>query len=176
MWFFFSGDLPNKALACFAFGENDPVFRRLNQAVDFVNTESGGVQCRVREDSNQHAHISEFRAGYLVTLLDYDKFKSATTNFFLYLLQELTKSMGEKGGEDQIGSSVSDSAQLLHIETKVDQAVAQIEKQLTIVRLISLFSEDEKLQDALMENPEQKIRFLLSTLHRGNSWEMCFLL
>jgi len=161
-----SGDLPNKALACFAFDENDPLFRRLNQAVDFVNTESGGVQCRVKEDSNQQAHISEFRAGYLVTLLDYDKYKSATTNFFLYLLQELTKSMGEKGGEDQIGSSVSDSAQLLHIETKVEQAVAKIEKQLTIVRLISLFSEDEKLQDALMENPEQKIRFLLSTLHR----------
>ena len=81
--------------------------------------------------------------------------------------------MGEKGGEDEIGSSVSDSAQLLHIETKVEQAVAKIEKQLTIVRLISLFSEDEKLQDALMENPEQKIRFLLSTLHRGNSLK-CF--
>lgn len=87
-------------------------------------------------------------------------------DFFLDLLKDLTTSMSKR--EKKIVQEKNEREILLDLESEMDEAVKKIQRQLMTVRLISLLSEDEKLQEALMENPTRKLQFLMSTLQRGN--------
>ena len=101
---------------------------------------------------------------FLICLFDF-RLKSLAVNFFLDLLKDLTTSMSKR---EKIVQEKNDREILLDLESEMDEAVKKIQRQLMTVRLISLLSEDEKLQEALMENPTQKLQFLMSTLQRGN--------
>lgn len=66
----FQGDLPRRALQCFAFDDPDPIFQRLNPKVEFQNSDSGGVHCVQAESGN---HGNEDKSVYLAELLEYSR-------------------------------------------------------------------------------------------------------
>merc|ERR1719414_933138 len=57
--------------------------------------------------------------------------------------------------------------ELIEMEQELDETMRKIRKRLMIIRLISLMSEDDQLQEAMMNNSSQKIEFLMSTIHRA---------
>ena len=52
------------------------------------------------------------------------------------------------------------------MESELEETMRKVRKRMMVTRLISLLSEDEKLQEAMMRDSEQKLEFLLSTVHR----------
>ena len=52
------------------------------------------------------------------------------------------------------------------MESELEEMMRKVRKRMMIVRLISLLSEDDQLQEAMMRDSEQKIDFLHSTIHR----------
>ena len=68
------------------------------------------------------------------------------------------------------GSSAKQLEQkLLDFEAELDSTMATLRKNLMIIRLLGLMSEDDQLQDSLMRNSEQLLDFILLTLKRGAS-------
>ena len=67
----FSGDLPGRALRCFAFDESDPMFERLSPNVEFQNSDSGGIDCVHTE--RETPLDDEDKAVYMAELLDYSR-------------------------------------------------------------------------------------------------------
>ena len=119
----------------------------------------------------------------IVDLLEYGKFKSMTVQFYLNLLKDLTDMMmveeseettAEKNPivennrheilelvveENNLGHTKNKDTveSLLDMEFELDETMRKIRKGLMIIRLIGLMSEDEKLQNALMQDSGQMI-------------------
>ena len=72
-------------------------------------------------------------------------------------------------GQDSSPSSSAKELEqkLLDFETELDQTMATLRRNLMIIRLLGLMSEDDQLQESLMKNSEQLLDFILLTLKRG---------
>ena len=119
----------------------------------------------------------------IVDLLEYGKFKTMTVQFYLNLLKDLTDMIkveeceeitGEKNPtvetnrheiiefvieENNLGHAKNKDTleSLLDMEFELDETMRKIRKGLMVIRLIGLMSEDEKLQNALMQDSGQMI-------------------
>ena len=174
-----SGALSMRALRSFAFNENSEAdgFKVINTDVVFDGGEGGGMVARLNryDEERQSFYVSDDEKSIaIVDLLEYSKFRTMTVEFFLHLLQDLTTMMDDQtqvptGEPDHSnGSSMEDKAnELIQMERDLEETMRKIRKRMMIIRLISLLSEDEKLQEAMMNNSAQKVEFLMSTIHRA---------
>ena len=68
---------------------------------------------------------------------------------------------------EQASSGLDLEQKLLAFEQELDSTMATLRKNLMIIRLLGLMSEDDQLQESLMKNSEQLLDFILLTLKRG---------
>ena len=77
-----TGDLPGRALRCFAFDDSDPMFERLSPNVEFQNSDSGGINCVVHTETETPLD-EEDKAVYMAELLDYSRYQ-----FYYFFLKK----------------------------------------------------------------------------------------
>lgn len=56
---------------------------------------------------------------------------------------------------------------LLEFESELDATMLRLRKNLMVIRLLGLMSEDEELQDQLMKDSSRLLDFICITLNRG---------
>ncbi len=136
----------------------------------------------------------------IVDILQGTKDKQMSVDFFMSLLNDLSKIMAEKVGEpetqgaevaphvgapnlnevtsllsEQVLDECSDNKErmanvekkLLQLDQDLEDTMRTLKRNLMVIRLLGLMSEDDKLQEALMKDSEQLIQFVGLTLERG---------
>ena len=179
-------------MRAFAFGQAVPEDKLvpIAEKFAFVPGEGGGVKvifhCEnsANEDSESQPSFyvaDDEKSIAVVDLLQDPKDKSLSVDFFLTLLKDLTDLMSEESNQSQptdfsnklsesteeMSSSEAACAKILALERELDETMFKLRKQLMVIRLLGLMSEDDKLQEALSKNAEKMIEFLSITLRRG---------
>merc|ERR1712059_247828 len=95
-------------------------------------------------------------------------------SFFLSLMEDLTNAMVEDGlGEEvelpEAVLGVNLEQQLLDLERHLDQSMHRMRKNLMVIRLLGLLSEDESFQENLLKHSDKMIQFVSSSIKRAAS-------
>merc|ERR1719187_177192 len=148
--------------------------RLMNPELTFTNGEEGGVIVVKHNIEGQSFYVTDDEKSIVVQdLLDDLKDKKMSVDFFLSLTNDLATMMTE---EDEVGDDPElpeakegeDLTQkLLDLEHHLDNAMNRMRKNLMVIRLLGLLSEDDKLQDNLMAESSRMIQFLGASLKRG---------
>jgi len=172
-------------LRAFAFSSR-PVERKnrvgmMNPEVDFVNGDEGGVGVVEHNIEGQSFYVADDERAIVVQdLLEAVKDKKLSIDFFLALMNDLTEIMIDDE-EDDGGDVVGDDLELptlaaggegleqklLDLNAHLDRTMQKMRTSLMVVRLLGLLSEDDKLQEDVMDESEKLIKFVGATLRRG---------
>ena len=144
----------------------------LNETYAFVAGSSGGIraigkQFRKSEESSFYVADDE-KSICIDDLLKESTDKSLGVEFFLCLLGELSSVMTEETSEVDNFNIAENSTeqQLLQLERDLDSTMNNLRRKLMIIRLLGLMSEDEKLQEKVLESSSRLIQFLSLTFQR----------
>ena len=162
-------------IRAFAF-TSEPLERRnrvnlMNPEIDFTNDE-GGVAVARHNIEAQSFYVSDDEKSIVVQdLLDEVKDKKLSVDFFLSLMNDLTKIMTD---DDDIDPELPTAKEgenleqkLLDLELHLDETMHRMRSNLMVIRLLGLLSEDDKFQENVMEESSRLIDFLSATLRRG---------
>lgn len=167
-----------KAVKAFAFKDLGHCQDGLNrfqlprEGIKFHNGEQGGIQMvyQPNELDEQFYVSDDEKSIVIVDLLQDCKDKSLATDFFISLLKDLSELMGRIAREQSppISNVNSESLEekLLSFERDLDKTMLKLRKNLMIVRLLGLLSEDDKIQQNLMKDSEQLLEFVCLTIER----------
>ncbi|TRY61857.1 hypothetical protein TCAL_11238 [Tigriopus californicus] len=167
-----------KAVKAFAFKDLGHCQDGLNrfqlprEGIKFINGEQGGIQMvfQPNELDEQFYVSDDEKSIVIVDLLQDCKDKALATDFFISLLKDLSELMGRIAREPSppISNVNSNSLEekLLSFERDLDQTMLKLRKNLMIVRLLGLLSEDDKIQQNLMKDSEQLLEFVCLTIER----------
>merc|ERR1712059_23958 len=149
--------------------------KMLHADVVFVNGEEGGVKVIKKVESDQSFYVSDDERAIVVQdLLDDAKDRQLSVEFFLSLMEDLTNAMAEDGLEEEVELpeavlGVNLEQQLLDLERHLDQSMHRMRKNLMVIRLLGLLSEDESFQENLLKHSDKMIRFVSSSIKRAAS-------
>lgn len=148
--------------------------RLMNPNLDFGTGEDGGVKVVKFDLEEQSFYVSDDEKSIVVQdLLEDIKDRQMSVDFFLSLINDLNDVMVE---DDELGDDpelpeakegTNLEQQLLDLEANLDTSMNKMRKNLMVIRLLGLLSEDDKLQENLMDESSKLIQFLTSSLKRG---------
>ena len=146
--------------------------RLLNPDIAFAPGEEGGVRPVRKVDSDQSFYVSDDERAIVVQdLLDSLKDKRLTTGFFLCLLEDLTVAMIDDDlGElepDVEGITGGVEEQLLELERQLDGSMHRMRRNLMVIRLLGLLSEENNFQESLLQESDKLIRFVSASIRRA---------
>jgi hypothetical protein len=143
----------------------------LQKDLIFVCGEEGGVKAERRVASDQSFTVlDDEKSIILQDLLDELKDRKLKVDFYLKLMSDLTDIVGESEIEPELPEPGPDDdmeAQLLELECTLDSAMHRMRRNLMVIRLLGLLSEDQCLQDDLLKETSRMILFIGATLKRG---------
>jgi len=146
---------------------------KLNTDVTFANGDEGGVKIVRKVDAEQTFYVSDDEKSIVVQdLLEDMKDKRLATDFFLSLLEDLTVAMIDDDLESiepefpevQAGNV---EQQLLDLEKHLDMTMHKMRRNLMVIRLLGLLSEDDNFQENLLKESDKLIRFVASSIKRA---------
>ena len=147
--------------------------RQLHRDVMFAAGEEGGVQVIKKTDSEQSFYVTDDEKAIVVQdLLEELKDPTLTSQFFLCLMEDLTVMVEDsKDGFDvevPTGEAGEDlEKQILDLEDHLDSVMHRMRKNLMILRLLSLLSEDKSIEENLFKESEKMISFVSVTIKRA---------
>jgi len=148
-------------------------FLILNKDIAIANGDEGGVKPIARTEAQQSFYVSDDEKSIILQdLLEDLKEPKIVVDFYLSLTADLTDIMVddvttaepdlpplEPGGDIQ--------AQLLDMENTMDNMMHRMRRNLMVIRLLGLYSEDKTLQDNLMNESPRMIKFIGATINRA---------
>lgn len=145
----------------------------LNPDIAIVNGEEGGIKIVRKVDSEQTFYVSDDEKSIVVQdILDDMKDKALTTDFFLSLLEDLTVAMIDDDLEE-IEPDLPEvhagdvEQQLLDLEKHLDSTMHKMRRNLMVIRLLGLLSEDNNFQENLLKQSNKMITFVTSSIKRA---------
>ncbi len=168
--------------------------RLLRPEVRFVAGGSGGAAARWSDGAEENFYVSDDeKAIALVDLVDGCS-KDLSVELFMTLLQDLSRMMSRKGekekgedmerrlvqglkvqGEEQEkgaeggagGRMSAIEEKLLALNDELDTTMLEMRRQLMVIRLLGLLSEDEGLQERLAKDSSRLLSFVGLTVERA---------
>jgi len=146
----------------------------MHNDVVFANGDEGGVKIIKKTDSEQSFYVSDDEKSIVVQdLLEELKDKALSSQFFLSLMEDLTSAMIEDDNEKfdlelpeaEPGQDIEQ--QLLNLEKHLDGTMHRMRKNLMVIRLLGLLSEDKDFQDNLLKESEKMIQFVTASVRRA---------
>lgn len=157
------------------------------RSLTFEHGEAGGVSAALRDlgEAEDNFYVSDDERSIAIVDLADSGDKRLAADLFMALLKDLSELMGSSlDGSDEgcpapdvddvplmapSGSEESRrlEAKLLAFERDLDATMSKLRRNLMVIRLLGLMSEDDKLQEGLMKDSEQLLDFICLTLQRG---------
>merc|ERR1711936_1354469 len=146
--------------------------RKMNPDVTFVCGEEGGVTPIRKVDSEQSFYVSDDEKSIVVQdILEELKDKRLTTSFFLSLLEDLTVAMIDddlEQVEPELPEGTGDvEEQLLALERQLDSTMHKTRRNLMVIRLLGLLSEENNFQENLLSESDKMIKFVSTSIKRA---------
>merc|ERR1719510_2158312 len=146
--------------------------RKMNPDVTFVAGDEGGVTPIRKVDSAQSFYVSDDEKSIVVQdILEELKDKRLTTSFFLSLLEDLTVAMIDddlEQVEPELPEGTGDvEEQLLALERQLDSTMHRMRRNLMVIRLLGLLSEENNFQESLLSESDKMIKFVSSSIKRA---------
>ena len=146
--------------------------RKMNPDVTFVCGDEGGVKPIRKVDSDQSFYVSDDEKSIVVQdILEELKDKRLTTSFFLSLLEDLTVAMIdddlEQAPEPELPEGGDVEQQLLALERQLDSTMHRMRRNLMVIRLLGLLSEENNFQENLLSESDKMIKFVSSSIKRA---------
>eukprot|EP00095_Tigriopus_kingsejongensis_P012027 maker-scaffold593_size129216-snap-gene-0.30 protein:Tk12027 transcript:maker-scaffold593_size129216-snap-gene-0.30-mRNA-1 annotation:"transmembrane and coiled-coil domain-containing protein 7" len=146
-------------------------FQLPRPTVRFTNGDGGGSVMEDNPDAlDEQFYLSDDEKSIVIAdLLQDSKDKHLATDFFISLLKDLSEMMGKQPDKEKTPPSPAPTnleEKLLSFERDLDRTMLNLRKNLMIVRLLGLLSEDERIQENLMKDSEQLLEFICLTIQR----------
>ena len=165
-----------KVLRAFALNElpdtTQSRVKLMQRDVMFASGEEGGVRIIKKTDSQQSFYVSDDEAAIVIQdLLEEQKDKALASQFFLCMMEDLTVMVEDnKDGFDVKLPSPGEGdveRQILDLEDHLDGVMHRMRKNLMILRLLSLLSEDKSIEENLLAESDKMIQFVSVTVRRA---------
>jgi len=148
--------------------------KMMHKDVVFAAGDEGGVKIIKKVEAEQSFYVADDEKAIVVQdLLEELKDKSLYSQFFLSLMEDLTNSMIDDD-KDQIDLEFPEPVpggdiekQLLDLEQHLDNSMHKMRKNLMVIRLLGLLSEDKTFQENLLKESEKMIQFVTSSIKRA---------
>lgn len=148
--------------------------KMMHNDVIFANGDEGGVKVIKKTDSEQSFYVADDEKAIVVQdLLEDLKDKALSTQFFLSLMEDLTTAMIEEDNckvdlelpEPAPGQNIEQ--QLLDLEKHLDNTMHMMRKNLMVIRMLGLLSEDKSFEENLLKESDKMIQFVSSSIKRA---------
>ena len=168
-----------KIIRMFAFRDIPEKKRMLlidDQLIHFIPGDNGGIVPKViksYEESEQgNFYVQDDEKSIVLSDIVEDISKEMTMEFFMSLVGDLTEIMSLYEFEDDFASKLDISEatteeKLLKLESDMEVTMTRLRKNLMVIRLLGLMSEDSNLQDNLSKNSSRLISFVSMTIERA---------
>ena len=165
-----------KVLRAFALNEcpdtTQSRVKLMQRDVMFASGEEGGVKVIQKTDSQQSFYVTDDEAAIAIQdLLEEQKDKALASQFFLCMMEDLTVMVEDnKDGFDVELPSPGDGdveKQIHDLENHLDAVMHRMRKNLMILRLLSLLSEDKSIEKNLLAESDKMIQFVSVTVRRA---------
>jgi len=148
--------------------------KMMHKDVVFANGEEGGVKIIKKVEAGQSFYVTDDEKAIVVQdLLEESKDKALYSQFFLSLMEDLTNAMIDDD-QDQFDPELPEAVpgqdieqQLLDLEKHLDGTMHRMRKNLMVIRLLGLLSEDKSFQENLLKESEKMIQFVTSSVRRA---------
>ena len=153
--------------------------RVMQRDVMFSSGEGGGVKVIKMTDSEQSFHVTDDEKAIVIQdLLEEQKDKALAAQFFLCIMEDLTVMVEEnKDGFDvelpNPGEGEDVEKQILDLEDHLDTVMHRMRKNLMILRLLGLLSEDKSIEENLLKESDKMIQFVSVTVKRAAERVRC---
>jgi len=146
----------------------------MHNDVIFANGDEGGVKIIKKTDAEQSFYVADDEKAIVVQdLLEDLKDKALSTQFFLSLMEDLTNAMIEEDNckvdlelpEPTPGQNIEQ--QLLDLEKHLDNTMHMMRKNLMVIRMLGLLSEDKSFEENLLKESDKMIQFVASSIKRA---------
>lgn len=147
--------------------------RKVNRDVMFSAGEEGGVKVIRKTDSEQSFYVTDDEKAIVVQdILEDLKDKTLSSQFFLCLMEDLTLMVEEnKDGLEvelpEVGDGDDVAKQILDLEDHLDGVMHRMRKNLMILRMLSLLSEDKSIEENLMKESDKMVHFVSVSIKRA---------
>jgi len=144
----------------------------LNKELVFGNGEEGGIVVKAKTSAEQSFYLTDDEKSIVIQdLLEDLKDPKMVVDFYLSLTADLTGIMTDEVNPEPelppLESGCDVEKQLLEIEASMDKMMNKMRRNLMVIRLLGLYSEDKTLQDNLMKESPRMIKFIGTTLQRA---------
>eukprot|EP00088_Acartia_fossae_P066531 TRINITY_DN8255_c0_g1_i2.p1 TRINITY_DN8255_c0_g1~~TRINITY_DN8255_c0_g1_i2.p1 ORF type:complete len:1085 (-),score=304.99 TRINITY_DN8255_c0_g1_i2:578-3832(-) len=144
----------------------------MHKDLTFAHGDEGGIKVVDKTNQEQSFYVSDDEKSIIVQdLLEDIKEPKLVVDFYLSLTADLTDMMtDELTAEPELPPlepGVDVEKQLLEIEATMDTMMYKMRRNLMVIRLLGLYSEDKTLQDNLMNESPRMIKFIGATIHRA---------
>ena len=147
--------------------------RKVNRDVMFSAGEEGGIKVIKKTDSDQSFYVTDDEKAIVIQdILEELKDTTLSSQFFLCLMEDLT-AMVEENKDDldvelpQAGEGDDVVKQILDLEDHLDAVMHRMRKNLMILRMLSLLSEDKSIEENLMKESDKMVQFVSVTIKRA---------
>jgi len=149
--------------------------KMMHKDVIFAAGDEGGVKIIKKVEAGQSFYVADDEKAIVVQdLLEELKDKALYSQFFLSLMEDLTNSMIDDDDPDQFDPEIPEAVpgqnieqQLLDLEKHLDDSMHKMRRNLMVIRLLGLLSEDKSFQDNLLKESEKMIQFVTSSVRRA---------
>ncbi|XP_040569681.1 transport and Golgi organization protein 6 homolog isoform X1 [Lepeophtheirus salmonis] len=158
----------------FAFGQlsstdNDVRTIPIDKSMHFIPGDAGGMLVVKKDfDEESNFYVKDDEKSIAIVDLITSISRDLTLEFYMILVSKLTEIMsGKEFDIDLNAEELSTEKKLLQIESDLENTMSQLKKNLMIIRLLGLLSEDDTLQEDISKNSSRMIRFVSMTIERG---------
>jgi len=148
--------------------------KMMHKDVIFAAGDEGGVKVIKKVEAEQSFYVADDEKAIVVQdLLEELKDKALYSQFFLSLMEDLTNSMIDDD-KDEFDLEFPEPVpgedmekQLLDLEKHLDNSMHKMRRNLMVIRLLGLLSEDKSFQENLLKESEKMIQFVTSSIRRA---------
>jgi len=149
--------------------------KMMHKDVVFAAGDEGGVKIIKKVEAEQSFYVADDEKAIVVQdLLEELKDKSLYSQFFLSLMEDLTNSMIDDDKDLDKDLEFPEHVpggdlekQLLDLEQHLDNSMHKMRRNLMVIRLLGLLSEDKTFQENLLKESEKMIQFVTSSIKRA---------
>jgi len=144
----------------------------LNKELIFGPGEEGGVKVLKASEADRSFYVTDDEKAIIIQDVFEDlKDKKLLVDFYMSLMADLTTMIVEDSKVDtelpETGDMQGMEEQLVALEATLDTSMRRMRKNLMVIRLLGLLSEDAELQENLLKESDRMIQFIGATLKRG---------
>jgi len=148
--------------------------KMMHRDVIFSSGDEGGVKVIKKVDSEQSFYVTDDEKAIVIQdLLEELKDKALYSQFFLSLMEDLSNVMMEDQ-KDDFNPEIPEPSpgqdleqQLLDLENHLDSTMHRMRKNLMVIRLLGLLSEDKSFQENLLKESGKMIQFVCTSVRRA---------